>query len=61
MQLSSVYIFHEHINGLLSQSLCYRWLAIPEYLHFISLTFLFTGIIEFICSQSPYSMKGVAS
>ena len=50
-------IFHE-VHGLLSQSLNYRWLAIPQYLHFISLTFLLTGLVEFICSQAPYSMKG---
>ena len=50
-------IFHE-VHGLLSQSLNYQWLAIPQYLHFISLTFLLTGLIEFICSQAPYSMKG---
>ena len=50
-------IFHES-RGLLSQSLNYQWLAIPQYLHFISLTFLLTGLIEFICSQAPYSMKG---
>ena len=31
-------IFHE-VHGLLSQSLNYQWLAIPQYLHFISLTF----------------------
>ena len=53
-------IFHEvyESRGLLSQSLNYRWLAIPQYLHFISFTFLLTGLIEFICSQAPYSMKG---
>ena len=45
-------------RGLLSQSLNHRWLAIPQYLHLISLTFLLTGLIEFICSQAPYSMKG---
>ena len=50
-------IFHES-RGLLSQSLNYQWLAIPQYLNFISLTFLLTGVIEFICSQAPYSMKG---
>ena len=50
-------IFHE-VHGLLSQSLNYRWLAIPQYLHFISLTFLLTGLMEFIYSQAPYSMKG---
>ena len=51
-------IFHEH-RGLLSQSLDDRWLAIPEYLHYISLTFLLTGVTEFIFSQAPYSMKGI--
>ena len=44
--------------GLLSQNLNNRWLAIPQYLNFISLTFLLTGLIEFICFQAPYSMKG---
>jgi peptide/histidine transporter 3/4 len=53
-------IFHES-RGQLNQrlSLNDRWLVIPGYLHFISLTFLLTGVIEFICSQAPYSMKGV--
>ena len=53
-------IFQEH-HGILSQTLNIQWLAIPEYLHFISLTFILTGIIdsEFICSQVPYSMKGI--
>ena len=36
-----------------------QWLAIPQYLRIISLTFILTGIIEFICSQVPYSMKGI--
>ena len=52
-------IFNENYHGLLRQSLNYRWLTIPQYLHFISVTFLLTGAIEFICSQAPYSMKGV--
>ena len=52
-------IFHKHHHGLLSQNLSNQWLAIPDYLHYISLTFLLTGAIEFTCSQAPYSMKGV--
>ena len=36
-----------------------QWLAIPQYLRIISLIFILTGIIEFICSQVPYSMKGI--
>ena len=51
-------IFHEK-QGLLSQTFSHEWLTIPEYVHYISLTFLLIGIIEFICSQVPYSMKGV--
>ena len=39
-------IFHERYS-LQSQNLNDRWLAIPQYLHFISLTFLLTGLIEF--------------
>ena len=41
--------------GLLSQNLSNHWLAIPEYFHYISLTIFFIGVIEFICSQAPYS------
>ncbi len=53
-------IFHENHDLLsLRLSLNDRWLVIPGYLHFISLTFFLTGVVEFICSQSPYSMKGV--
>ena len=52
-------IFNESHHGLLSQSLSGQWLAIPAYLNYISLTFLLIGVIEFTCSQAPYSMKGV--
>ncbi len=51
-------IFHEK-QGLLSQTFSHEWLTIPEYVHYISLIFILIGIIEFICSQVPYSMKGV--
>ncbi len=46
-------------HGLLSQSFSHEWLAVPEYIHHLSLIFILIGIIEFICSQVPYSMKGV--
>ena len=52
-------IFNESRHGLLSQNLNNRWLAILQYLHFISTTFLLTGVIKFIGSQAPYSMKGI--
>ena len=51
-------VFYEK-HGLLSQSFSNRWLVIPQYLYNTSLTFIFIGVVEFICSQVPYSMKGV--
>lgn len=45
--------------GQLNQTLSVQWLTIPVYLHYTSLTFLLVGVIEFICSQVPYSMKGI--
>ena len=52
-------MFNKGHHDLLSKNLNYRLLTVPQYLHFISITFLLTGAIEFICSQAPYSMKGV--
>ena len=52
-------ILNKGHHDLLSENLNYRLLTIPQYLHFISITFLLTGAIEFICSQAPYSMKGI--
>ena len=52
-------MFNKGHHDLLSKNLNYRLLTVPQYLHFISITFLLIGAIEFICSQAPYSMKGV--
>ena len=51
-------VFYEKY-GLLSQSFSNQWLVIPQYLYHMSLIFIFIGVIEFICSQVPYSMKSV--
>ena len=51
-------VFYEKY-GLLSQSFSNQWLVIPQYLYHMSLIFIFIGVIEFICSQVPYSTKGV--
>ena len=51
-------VFFER-DGLLSQSFSNRWLVIPQYIQYTSLCITFVGVIEFICSQVPYSMKGV--
>ena len=56
---STIQCLYQEKHGLLRHTLNDQWFAIPEYLHFISLTFILLGIIEFICSQVPYSMKGV--
>ncbi len=52
-------VFYKQNYGQLRQALSYQWLAIPKYIHYISLIFLLTGAIEFICSQVPYSMIGI--
>ena len=37
----------------------YHWLAIPNALSGVSILILIIAAIEFICAQSPYSMKGL--
>ena len=39
----------------------FKWLAIPQMLQGVSWYFLATTTIEFLCAQSPYSMKGLIS
>ncbi len=42
-----------------SVSLSYRWIALTMLLSAPSQYFLITSCMEFLCAQSPYSMKGV--
>ena len=37
----------------------FKWYSIPEVLRGLSLLYVAWGCMEFICSQAPYSMKGV--
>lgn len=40
-------------------SLDYRWIALASCLRDLALYCLFTSTAEFVCAQSPYSMKGI--
>ena len=51
--------FNRNPTGIPGKNLSLRWLAIAQYLYYTSLAFTLVGIIEFICSQVPYSMKGI--
>ena len=51
-------IFYE-VNSALSSDLNYQWMAIPNILYSLSLTTLNIGALEFIISQTPYSMRGL--
>ena len=53
-------IFHED-NGTaaLSLGLDYQWMAIPNILYSLSLMTLSIGALEFVISQTPYSMRGL--
>ena len=47
-------------HGTLSTSMDYRWMAVPFLLHFLATAAVAIGAIEFIASQAPYSMRGLA-
>ena len=51
-------MFYES-HGALSLSLDYKWTAIPQFLHSISMALIFISGLEFLCAQVPYSMKGL--
>ena len=51
-------IFYE-ADGALSSGLDYQWMTIPNFLYSLSLTALSISTIEFIISQTPYSMRGL--
>ena len=47
--------------GALSSSFDFRWMALPSFLSSVSIFTLGVGGIEFICAQTPYSMRGLIS
>ena len=46
-------------TGMFKGMLDYRWFSILEVMDCFFTTFIFIGIVEFLCSQVPYSMKGI--
>ena len=51
-------IFREDQGDLSFDS---KWMILPNILNSLSLVALFVGAIEFICAQTPYSMRGLIS
>ena len=46
-------------QGVLSSTFDVKWMVLPNILNSISIVTLGIGSIEFICAQTPYSMKGL--
>ena len=46
-------------KGTLSSRFSMKWMVLPNILNTISIVTLGIGGIEFICAQTPYSMKGL--
>ncbi len=64
------YNYNEHNNstiqcifvaesGILDSNFNMKWMILPSLLNSVSLIALITGAFELICSQSPYSMRGL--
>ena len=51
-------IFTEQ-SGILNSSFNMQWIVLVELFNSVSIITLATGAFEFICSQSPYSMRGL--
>ena len=51
---------HDH-NFKYTLPLDYKWIMLPESLCVVSYYFMFSGGIQFICAQTPYTMKGLMS
>ena len=46
-------------HGTLSTAIDFRWMAMPNLFHSLSVCLLGIGGIQFIASQAPYSMRGL--
>ena len=46
-------------SGILSSVFNMNWMVLQQLLNSVSLIALITGTFELICSQSPYSMRGL--
>ena len=47
------------VHGTLDSSINFRWIAVPLSVYSLSACVLGIGLLEFIVSQTPYSMKGL--
>ena len=58
-QNSTLQCIYSEEKGTLSSSFDIKWMMLPNILNAISIVTLGIGTIEFICAQTPYSMKGL--
>ena len=49
----------DEAHGTLSSAFNYKWMALPDFFFYTSALFFTIGGFEFICAQSPYSMRGL--
>ncbi len=73
VDITARYNYNEHNNStiqcifvaesgmILSSNFNMKWMILPSLLNSVSLIALITGAFELICSQSPYSMRGLLS
>ena len=47
------------VHGTLGSSINFRWIAVPLSVYSLSACVLVIGLLEFIVSQTPYSMRGL--
>ena len=48
-------------TGVLSTYIDYRWTAVLNLMNAFSDLIMITGVLEFLCAQVPYSMKGLVA
>ena len=58
--IQCIFLYHED-HGKLSSSFDIRWMALQSFLNSVSLCALGLSGVEFICAQTPYSMRGLIS
>ena len=46
-------------SGTLSSNFDIKWMILPHLLNSLSINTLVTGAFEFVCSQTPHSMRGL--
>ena len=55
----NLYLKYEELRNEERLQIDYRWLLLPQPVLAIAIYVLFSSSMEFICAQSPYSMKGL--